>query len=402
MEKMKNPIIKYSSFWESSPINVDNSSNESNQILSKDKLIEQVEKTIRSCKYKLDYKLNDPVNTPEIICDFINKYYVVSEDSQYGLVYTPDILKYYMENALTICFYSTLKNNNITDNKIIGVIIGKKESIMVGRKLLDCVEVNFLSLHKNIRNLNLAPLMISILTREVVKNYSICIAHYTICQKIKCDHYCLKYQYHRMINIDKLFEYKFIRDENPLNIDLYKEKYLEFIYGIKNLNIVYYNSKISDKKLSDDLINFLYQNTLNYNKLENYIWEHKTFEQFAMLFKQNFFHHFFFIDESGTELKFRNYMCVYELDNKNFNNNITYTNGYIYLGFYQDNIGELIEYLSCYSYKNKLFDMITWTDFFKIDYPNLKAIRGDTPLKYYLFNSNISRIPSLFNGMVTI
>jgi len=142
------------------------------------------------------------------------------DDGQYGLVYTPQILKYYMENALTICFYSTSK---INPDKIVGVIIGKKDSIMIGKKLLDTVEVNFLSLHKKIRNLNLAPLLISILTREVIKKYSICTAHYTISHEIKSKSFCLKYQYHRMLNIDKLFNCKFIQDEDVKNINNYKK-----------------------------------------------------------------------------------------------------------------------------------------------------------------------------------
>jgi len=182
------------SYWENNPLQITKKENPT-QILSNKKLLAHVQNHIDSHELKLNYKVNDSTLTINKITNFINKNYI--DESGETFFYTEDILEYYINNSLVISFY----NNS---EKMIGLIIGKKMSININETELKSVEVNFLSLKHRLRGNNLAPLMISILTKEVVLNYSIGIAHYTIDSPIKCPHYGLKYYYHRMININKL------------------------------------------------------------------------------------------------------------------------------------------------------------------------------------------------------
>ena len=270
METFDNNNTECQSFWKLKPVQIDNMIPKHIQLLSNDELLKKVLNDIHTHEYKLKYRLNDISDTPEIICEFIN--YIQSSDDIISLVYTPELIKYYMNNALTICFFSSSKSKK---NKMIGLIIGKKETLSIGSELINSLEVNFLSLHPKLRNKNIAPLMINILTKESIINYSIGIAHYTIAHNINSPHYGLKYFFHRMINIEKLFNSKYIQD-NITNIDFYKNNFETYDHNLKNLDIIYYNNKNKNKKISKDIIKLLYENIILYNKLTYYIFEYNN------------------------------------------------------------------------------------------------------------------------------
>ena len=124
------------------------------------------------------------------------------------------------------------------------LVATKNPFVFVGKKELDCVEANFLILIPKVRNKNLATLIVSILVKELVINYSSSIAHYTINNPIKSPHYGLKYYYHRIINIDKLYQSNFISHMDTITdisnlIVQYKQTYNNFVDYLPNQKIIY-------------------------------------------------------------------------------------------------------------------------------------------------------------------
>lgn len=385
-----------SNYWMTRPLKVDNNFNEKPyQIISNEELLIKVQNDINKHPYKLLYTINEPKDL-NIICEFINKNY--TNDENIKSIYKTDIIKYYMKDALILCFYP--KKNKIK-SKMIGLIIAKKTKLMINQLEFNSVETNFLSIEPKFRGKNIAPLIISILTKELILQYSIGISHYTINNPIKSPHYCLKYYFHRMINIKNLFDTNFIDDE-PNKLNDYIKIYNHFDNYLPEQHIIYFNKKIT-QKISDDLINLIYLNINSYSKYKYKIYEHKTFEQIKDLFDIESFHHFLFIETNEKHhLKIKNYICLNQIDILNINTNLSYSNGYIYMGFYENNLDILIEKLTEYVWKIKLFDLITWTDFFNISNSYSKAVKGTGFLKYYLFNIKTSVIPYDLNGLITL
>lgn len=388
-------IVKYS-YWKTNPLEVNNLNKNYSQIMSNEQMLIKVNNDINTHKYKLYSKTNDKKITPQIICNFINEYYIESSIEKFKFIYTPDIISYYMNNSITMCFYSSdpIKNPN---EKIIGIIIGKKETLVINNKNVDTFEVNFLSTHIKIRNKNLTPLIISMYLRESIEKYSISTAHYTIGYSIKAPSYGKKYFYHRPINILKLIKSEFI-DQDFNNLKLINN----FKYSLESHTIIYHNSK--KNKISNGIINLLYKNIILYNKLNYTIWELKSYEDFEKIFIIDSFHHFIFVSNNTPDIKLKNYICLYKLETINTSNKNIFTNGYFYTGFFQNYIGDIIECTSEYAYNNNIFDVITWSDFFNFKnktHDNV-FLKGTGYLNYYMFNSSIPNISNLSNGMVTI
>lgn len=394
-------------YWANSPVKVENSisdsENKSFQIIPNDILLNKMENIIQIHPYKLNYKVNDSNLTLDKLCDFINKNYIEESNSQFKFLYTTDLLKYYTKNSLVISFYSLQTETH--KSKMIGLIIGRKSELHIQDKIFDTAEVNFLTLNPKVRNKNLASLMISILTKELIINYSIGIAHYTINNPIKAPHYSLKYYYHRMINIPKLFKSEFISSDLS-NIEQYIAIYNNFKNYLPNQKILYINKKnvLGTKIIPDDFIDLIYQNINSYSKYKYEIYEYIKKEQLIELFENESFHHFIFlesnIDTGKSEIK--NYICINELKTLNSITNEYYLNGYIYMGFYTNNIDIIIEKISQYIYANKLLDVITWSDLFDVDNSCTLAVKGSGFLKYYLYNIQTIPIPNNVNGLVTL
>ena len=111
-----------------------------------------------------------------------------------------------------------------TKKNLIGTIQGKFENLIYKNNHTCCPEINFLCVHKKLRNLNLAPILISKITKEVLENYSVNHAIFTIGVPIKNKYYSEKNYYHRCINIDKLVNGNFI--EIPkYQVPLYKQHF---------------------------------------------------------------------------------------------------------------------------------------------------------------------------------
>jgi hypothetical protein len=390
---MNNEKLKINlNYWSNCPLIVDENilnCNKVLQIIPNDILLKKMETVITSHQYKLFYKINDEnINK---LKKFINKNNINILEPEYLFLYTKDFLEYYIKNSLVLSFYSKTKNNEL---KMIGLIIGKKSLLFINNQEFNTIETNFLILDPKVRNNNLAPLMISILTKESILNYSTSLSHYTISNEIKAPYFSLKYYYHRIINIKKLLESNFLSKD--INIEEYKKKYNNFINYLDNQQIIYL------KNITDELIDYIYHNINLFSKQNYTIFDYKTKEQIKDILNSKSFHNFIFIEpNSNNEYFIKNYICLNELKIINTTNKNYYKNGYIYMGFYDDDINQIIEKLSEYIYLNKILDVITWTDFFKMN-QYLNIINGSSYLKYYLFNTQIFKIENQNNGLVTL
>lgn len=394
----------YKNYWNSSPIKVISKSNSKLnyfQMIPNDILLNNMENFINNHKYKLNYKINDPDVSLSQICNFINNYY--NDDNEYKFLYPMDTIRYFQTNSMILTFYSK--------DKMIGLIIGKKSSLYIENILFNTVEANFLTLHPKIRNKNLTPLVISLLVKELIKNYSISVAHYTINNPIQAPYYSLKYYYHRMINIPKLLSNNFLPNTN-IQLNELEQIYNNFDNNyLPKQQIIYinkkykhYNNTILSKFIKfSNLIELIYKNINNYSSNTYTIYQYKTLEEITQLFDSDSFYHFIFIEQIGTfNYKIKNYICVNTLETQIILSKNSYINGYIYMGFYLDSIDHCIEKLSEFVFEHKLFDVITWSDFFNITNSCVKFVKGTGFLKYYLYNIQITTISNQFNGLVTL
>ncbi len=386
-------------YWKTNPVMVDSLIKKPSQILSNEQILKKVQADIDNHKYKLYYTINNSqINSTEL-CNFIKKNYIDSSNDNVIFDYKYDFIDYYRTDSLVLCFYSTSKLN-----KLIGLIIAKKCKLSLLNEIFEATETNFLCLKLKYRNKSLAPLMISILIKEKILNYSTSISTYTIHSQINSPYYGLKNYFHRPINLKSLIDSEFITNINNDNYSEYK-LFENFTNYLSKQKILYYNSSKSNisTKPDDNFIKLITDNLNEYKKTFYSIYEINTFEQIKQLFNNDAFHHFIFYQlDKNNNFKIKNYICLSETKTINKKNNFTYLNGLIYLIFNEDKPDILIETLSwfIFNYQIKCFDLITWLDFFHIN--NIKFIQGTGFLKYYLFNILMPPLTTHSIGLITL
>jgi hypothetical protein len=401
------------SFWLNKPVQV--TTENSKQILSNTELLLKINKEISESKLKLDYNVlnNETLYLKkDQILQFINDNYKTSNDS-FSLVYKKDTLDFFLNenNVLVIEFYP--KSNP----KQIGLIIGKKENIVINNNSFNSLEVNFLCLNEKLRNLHVSSLMINILTKECVERFDIGTAYYTIGKPIKSPSFCTKKMFHRPINISNLIETEFLDSDNE---NFYRKTYNSFksksLFS-KFKSQVFYNTKITyisksknqDRSTSElnGIVNDIYNGLDSYQKSNYKIYENISKDIIRNLLENDSFHHFLFYSITG---KLENYFCFMELDTLNTNNQKIFKNGVLYKMFSSDTTDNyalkpysviLMEEISKYVYEKKLFDVITVHDIFK-NQASFNYLNGTGILKYYMFNMTIPKIEHYENGLVTI
>lgn len=375
------------SFWLNKPVEV--SDKNITNILSSQELLDKVNKEIEVNRFQLDYnvvKSEDLIDTSHLL-DFINKNYVTSEDETFKLVYTQDLLSFYLPNSLIVEFYPK------GSKTIIGYIIGKRSDICINGKVIETSEVNFLCVIPKLRSLGISSYMINVLTREIVMRYDINTAHYTISNKIKSPHFGEKLFYHRFINIPQLFKTNFVEnvDHNML-IQAYNNFSVSTNFASKH-TIRY----IHNEEIEVSLLETLYNKYIDYCKHTYKIYEHVNLEEFKNTFTNKAFHHFLVYKKNDIVA----YTCMFRLDSYNADVKETQRAGFYYYMFVNDTINEL-EYIHQYIYNNQLFDVITFSDIFDIDYNKLRCIRGSGVLRYYFYNMICNPIKNSENGLITI
>lgn len=171
----------------------------------------------------------DPYSDTDIndVYEFLSRNYVEDCTSEFRLSYSKSFLKWYMR-----CPNYT-KNTYLAivdrDNRFIGFITGIPTTICLRNKEFQTNIANFLCIRKEMRDLNLAPILIYKLTEEITKHYKYTHAIYTLSKTItkpfsKCQYW------HREINTEKLLDIGFsqipecLKDE-PDAVNILKEYY---------------------------------------------------------------------------------------------------------------------------------------------------------------------------------
>jgi hypothetical protein len=371
------------SFWKSKPVKIGDSIK---QILKSSELLEKIKQELETSKIKLKFKVNfgDEMSEKEILlfCKNVNNYYHNSGKDNVSIVYSPDLIKYFLKDSIVISFYS--------HEKCIGCISGKRKTLIFSSREINCIEVNFLCLFEKLRGIHVSSEMINILTKECVERYDTSIAYYTISKKISSPSFCEKHVFHRPLNIENLVKINFINgDYNVLkNIYLVNDETVK--QRVKYINGIY----------SNDIIDTIYNRILDYSKKTYTIFDHITRDQIISIFENKTFHHFLFYQ--GDTIT--NYVCLFKLDTT-FDLGIC-RNGMLFSLFLEflseTHIKNIFDSISNYCYNHDLFDVITLTDLFDVNYQNINFLKGTASLNYHIYNLETQCVKPCKNGLVTI
>lgn len=413
------------SFWKDKPVSVTNKTylhNEniiSKKILSVDNLFNITKTQIENNKIQLDYDiiLNPNDTIKHYLLNFINDNYMC-KNSELTLIYNIDLLNYFLSNnSLCIIFYTKGTKNKFQKkdlyNKIIGIIIGKPQILNIRNirnilnkedlfQLYNSIDVDFLCIKQQLRNLHISSYMINVLTHHCIIEYQkkICCAIYTTNLKLKVDPFCKSIYYNRPLQIDKLLKCEILFNDNI------KPKYNIFNYPtnfLENKSFEYFNQS-KTHEYYEQIYNLLQK----YNKTNYDIYAYKSKNDIIHLLKNQAFHKFIIKD---TENFITDFICLYKLETKNLKSNYTCQNGYIYSIFLQQNDNtyksNILELISEYCYKHNIFDMIVMLNIFNTDTDNIynfnsNLIETYPNLYYYIYNIEMPNILPFRNGLITI
>jgi hypothetical protein len=402
------------SFWTNKPVRINKQEFTSNLIVSADTLLENSDNEIKMSKIQLDYDvvLNPDDDCKNNLLKFINDNYG-DDNSNLVLQYSKNLLDYFINpDSLCIVFYSKERKYN----KMIGLIVAKKHNLVIRDDVLEfktynCIDIDFLCLIKQLRNLHVSSYMINVVTKECMLQYDkqVPCAVYTVNKRLKVDNFCKKTYYHRPLQIENLLltDMLDVNDNDNLNFEqttkLLKKLYNTFSYNkdfFKNYNLEYYTTS---NNLDHNLI---HDNLLNYNKVNHDIYEYKSRSDIEKMLSNPVFHKFIIKNKTGDIVDF---VCLYNLDTYNIKTKTSSRNGHFYSMFLHDNsstyMSYVLEIISEYCYKNNVFDLLTIMNVLNVkpeEYKFYKLLRGSASLYYYVYNIEIPFIQSHKNGLVTI
>ena len=288
-----------------------------------EKVFENVSNLIETSKFKLDYKIVDETYLTEIV-EFINMNFL-KKDETFSLVYSTELIKYYLIDSLPILFYA--KNN---PDKIVGLIIGKFTNVMAFDKKIEALDGNYMCLIPQLRNLHISKLIIAYLVREGLKINKIPIkfGYYGTAKKIIVEEICIKKYFHRFINLPKLIKL----EQVPESYKKYSALYSRFVYpdNFKQFKI---NNKIELNEI-DEIT----------NKINLYQKEHldiyKLISNVALTNINNSEAFLKFVIKNNNNIEA--FIAFYKMDI--FNANLNESVNTLYLCYYFVN-GNVIDYL---------------------------------------------------------
>ena len=255
-------------FWDNMPINNTNNTNNKNEEILK--LTEN--KTYTSIPMKLPGKLTwyniDLTNDSTMITEFLNNNYC-EKDNNIRFIFSPELLNWLLS-------YDE-KNKNLAigvkyNDQIVGCIFGLVRKLNLKNKIINGSETNLLCLSKNIRGLNIAPIMIQELTRR--NNYFLNINQSIYTTDLVLPNIISSVNYiYRYINIRKMIDNNFIKRclEEELGFDTIKKYYHHHINKIKgkvllinelNNNQILQCCELLNKKISEMNLGYFFDENL--------------------------------------------------------------------------------------------------------------------------------------------
>lgn len=392
------------SFWVNNPIQIHNTS-KLVPILNNDQIEKHIQNCLSKTSFQLDFSIYHNYNVTKEQCQiylrFINEHYVKTEHLK--LYYSFDLFYYYLTSSESLIIECHPKNKKDT---LIGFIVGKKRNVYFNKIMTPVLEVNFLCLIDKLRNLHVAPILISKLSLECLVQYKIIQAYYTIDTPIKSTPFCDKLSYHIPLNEDQLVKVGFFGQDNQDKIDFSRYYHKHFdndilihrhLKQIKNDTCIYINGNFNTHKSVD--LNELYTFILDFYLKNCIIFDEMTLNELELMLSNKAFHHFIFYDQG----KIVDYICFYQLHSMNIYSHLEYKNGFMYIycmNTEQKHSKSRLCYTLNYLKQHQLLDIITsnqkeWIDCFNY-------IQGTANLKYYMYNTYIPKIPSHKNGLITI
>ncbi len=370
------------SFWSSKPVKIGETVK---QIMTSSDVLKKIKNELENSKIKLkfDVKYGDDLSEPEILhfCNNVNKHYHNSNTEEFSIIYSPDLIKYFLKDSIILRFYSR--------DICIGCISGKRKTLIFPLNKIDCIEVNFLCLFEKLRGMHVSSEMINILTKECIERYNTSIAYYTISKKISSPSFCEKQIFHRPVNIDNLLKINFIYGDH----DVLKNRYLT--NNISTKHIKYINGSGCDA-----IFDTIYTKLLKYSKNTYTVFDHITRDHIRDIFENKSFHHFLFYNDDFIT----DYICMFKLNT--VSNLGICRNGVLFALFLdtdsEAHLKNIFDNVSEYSLNNDLLDVITMTDLFDVNYKNIKFLKGTESLNYHIYNLETPRTKPCKNGLVTI
>ena len=427
------------SFWENKPVSVMKNLQKdckSNLIVTADKLLQNSSMEIETSRIQLEYDLiiNPDYYQKDKMLEFINANYGETK-SDLVLSYSKELFYSFIKpDNLCIVFY-TVGNRNpdkINFEKMIGIIIAKKHQLFIRDysdktklenescfKTYNCIDVDFLCLVKQLRNMHVSSYMINVVTKECMIQYNKTVpcAVYTVNKSLKSDSFCKKSYFHRPICIKNMLESEMlsISEDDQYTYDtslqLLKRIYNSFSYPKNFFNDMKLESftVLDNFELSkqDDLfIDKLYDKLVDYCHNNYDIFEYKSKDEFVNLLNNPVYLKFVTLDKNNNVLDF---LCFFKLDTYNIKLKTKSRNGNLYSMFLEKysniRLSYLLEAITEYCYKKDVYDVITVMNIFdaKTDlYNTFKLLKASADLYYYVYNIQITPIPPHKNGLITI
>lgn len=431
------------SFWKNKPVSVkhfhENFKNlqfNSHLIVTADTLLENSSKEIDTSKIKLEYDLllNPTDYEKQQMLKFINENYGDTKSSLV-LSYSKELFDSFIKpDNLCIVFYATGNRNSdkINFEKMIGLIIAKRHELFIrdysdkitsktqnNFKKYNCIDVDFLCLVKQLRNMHVSSYMINVVTKECMIQYNknVACAVYTVNKSLKSDSFCKKSYFHRPINIENMLrsEMLSITDDETYtyedSLQLLKRVYNSFSYPkdffcnitLKSFNVL---DEYELPKHDDLFVDKLYDKLVEYSYTHYDIFECKSKDEFIEILNNPIFLKFITVDENNNVLDF---LCLFQLDTYNTKLNTKSRNGNVYFMFLETysntRLSYLLEAITEHCYKNDIYDVITVMNIFNAkpnSYNAFKLLKASADLYYYLYNIEVTQIPPHKNGLITI
>lgn len=299
-------------FWDKEPINnIKNSNNNNYEILNKEK------KKIIHMSYELpenfswyNFDINNDIND---IYKFLDKNYIKNDNLIFN--YSREFLKWILSNPN--CNKELFVGVKFND-KIVGSIIGIPTKIKCCDKSIDIITINFLCVHRKLRNKYLAPLLIKEITRRT-NLLNIWQAVFTDDINIGTP-YSSSQIYHKIVNLKKALFVDFISLDKSLTyekLDIKIKNKFKINNNLKN----YF--KILEKEDLLETYDFYNKNIKNKKIYFNY-----SFEEFCHMFNpiNNIIYTFILKKNNKITDMFSFYLLNYKIDNTNeFLKNVYYS-----------------------------------------------------------------------------
>jgi hypothetical protein len=304
---------------------------------------------------------------------------------------------------------------------MVGFICGHPETIYIKEKdrssalfnfqQYKTIDVNYLCLIKPLRNLHVSSYIINILTKECILTFNkqINCALYTVGKPIKTKSFSNKSFYHRPINVENLTNSKLLQLDKDISV--LKKVFEKFDFDktfLKDYKFIHLTTDYlnNNQEMLTNIINQLHDKLFNINKINYDIFDYKSKTDIKNILLNKSFYNFLIINPETDEIK--DFICLYNLITKNIINNISSRNGYFYIFMTLENDTykfNIIEYISEYSFKNNLFDMITVMNVMENGFDDnihFKILNGSSNLYYYMYNLQLPQIHPSKNGLITI